>query len=100
MSGVSKHYNISSNGIFTIATVPLVLTGLLIGVDAVNDPSVTIYDSPTAISGDEVIPETPFDASALELKGFVNFKIHCPKGITVKVSTLGTGEVIVYYYVK
>ena len=46
------------------------LTSLFLGLDASNDPQITIYDNAAAASGREIVPTTPYDASALGLNGF------------------------------
>jgi len=75
---------------------PALLFGFLIGTDAVNDPTITVYDN-TAASGKEVVPTNTYDASALGLNGFMpGAGIKCKNGIYV-ANDQGTSEVTVFY---
>ncbi len=80
-----------------VTTKSAVLLGMQIGTDSANDPTVTIYDG-TNNTGNEIVPTTTYDASALGLNGFV-----CPyskrayNGIYVEIACAGAVEVTVDY---
>ena len=77
---------------------PAILCGVLIGTDATEDPTVTIYNS-TDNSGVEVMPTQEFDASALGLNGFTpGYGKSCPLGIYAEISNCsGTCEITIDY---
>ncbi len=67
------------------------LTGLLVGMDNVNDPQITVYDN-TSASGKEIIPTTNLDASAKGFNGFFGgIRIEFSKGCYVLVEDPGGG---------
>ena len=71
--------------------------GFTLGTDGVNDPEVTIFDN-TAASGNEIVPTTTYDASALGLNGMLLANpVHCLNGIHVELSAAGTKEIVIYY---
>ena len=72
------------------------ITGMLVGTDGTNDPTITIDDS-TDGSGTDVVPTTTYDASVLGLNGFMRVLIPCNAGAYITISNLGTGEVVCYY---
>jgi hypothetical protein len=76
--------------------------GFLLGTDAQNDPSITIYDG-IDNDGEKIIPTCKYDAGALGLNGALlseKVSIECSQGIYVEISTTGTCEVIVIYTPK
>ena len=71
--------------------------GFTLGTDGINDPTVTLYDN-TAASGDEIVPTTTYDASALGLNGMLlGNPLYCANGIYVELSAAGTKEIVIYY---
>lgn len=94
----SKHYLITANGTYLIHTGFTVLSGYWVGTDAATDVVVTIYNDITAAAANMIIPPTPHDAAKQVPMGFVDFPIECPNGLTVKVATIGTGGVTVFWY--
>ena len=71
--------------------------GFTLGTDGVNDPTVTLYDN-TAASGNEIVPTTTYDASALGLSGMLlGHAVYCRNGIYVELSAVGTKEIVIYY---
>jgi len=95
MVGIPVKFSVSG----IIYGSPCVFIGFLLGVDGVNDPTITFYNGTTVIGDGEVFPTTPFDASTLDPKGFMpgGMEIDCPNGLYVQVSaTMGTGEAIAY----
>ena len=94
---VGKAIKFSVSGV--IFSGPCVFMGFLLGVDGVNDPTVTFYNGTSAVPDAEVFPTTPFDASTLDPKGFMpgNLEIDCPDGLFAQVSaTMGGGEAVAY----
>lgn len=90
-----KSIKLTSSGI--AYTGECLLTGMLLGMDKVNDPSITIYDG-TDATGDEVVPTNDYDASALGLNGYMASKPdHCKTGIYVDITCAGTVEVVIKY---
>ena len=76
----------------TITSSSAVLAGMQIGTDSANDPTITVYDG-TDNTGNEIVPTTTYDASALGLNGFVaSYKKRAYNGIFVEVS-IGAGAV-------
>lgn len=72
---------------------PSFFYGFLIGMDAANDPTITIYDvgTSTVAGSSAVVPSNSYDASALNLNGFTSpMRIHCSNGIAVEC-VLGAG---------
>ena len=73
------------------------ILGMLIGMDGVNDPTITVYDG-LDNSGEVKIPTSTYDASALGLNGVEkSYLLRCATGIYVEISGLGSGEVVIYY---
>lgn len=85
-----------------ITASALVLTGaglfrgILIGTDGVNDPVVTVFDNIEA-SGEEIIPTTTFDASALGLNGVTGLNRYVQNGIYILIACVGAVEVVPEY---
>jgi hypothetical protein len=81
----------------TIITKSAVLLGMQVGTDSANDPTITVYDGINN-GGNEIVPTTTYDASALGLNGFV-----CPyskkaySGIYVEITCAGSVEVTIDY---
>ena len=75
-----------------------VIYGFLLGMDGVNDPTITIYSN-TTNSGLEVVPTNTFDASALGVNGVIlpSSGIRCSKGIYVEITCSGSCEVTIFY---
>lgn len=69
--------------------------GFLLGMDGVNDPTITVYDNASTASGDEIIPTNTYDASALGLNGvmFPGLGRICKNGIYIEITCAGTVEV-------
>ena len=86
---------VSSSQIITSNSATL--AGMQLGTDGVNDPTVTIYDG-TTNAGNEIVPTTTYDASALGLSGFVGaYDKKAYNGIYVEISGAGSVEVTVDY---
>jgi len=86
---------ITSSQIITSASA--VLSGMQIGTDSANDPTITVYDG-TDNTGNEIVPTTTYDASALGLNGFVaSYEKKAYNGIYVEISTAGSVEVTIDY---
>ena len=75
-----------------------VLLDVLLGMDAANDPAVSIFDG-TSSSGTEVLPTNTYDASKLGLNGVIwSFARKMDTGIYVLISlAAGDVEVVVGY---
>jgi len=74
------------------------LYGFLLGMDGVNNATVTVYNNASAASGDEVVPTNEYDASALGLQGFMAgvLPIECRNGIYVDVSGSNVEVVVLF----
>ena len=83
-------------GLVTITSDYARLAGVRISGDMVNDFQITIYDS-TAATGNQLMPTTYIDASAMGMDGFVSpYKISYPrksknKGMCLQVLATGGG---------
>ena len=65
------------------------------GTDGSNDVTVTVYDNPSAASGNELIPTHVIDASALGLNGVALYKSKEAKtGVYVEITTAGTAKIV------
>lgn len=90
-----KSIKLTSSGI--AYTGESLLTGMLLGMDKVNDPEITVYDG-LDNTGEELIPTNDYDASALGLNGAMfGFADKCKTGIYVEITCAGTVEVIIKY---
>ena len=74
--------------------------GMVLGVDGVNNPTVTVYDNNEASFGNGmIVPTQEFDATELRLNGllfgdkWINFK----KGLYVVISCAGVVRVTIYH---
>lgn len=77
----------------SITTDRAVLAGMQLGTDSLNDPTITVYDGADN-SGNEIVPTTTYDASALGLNGFVaSYDKKAYNGIYVEISGAGAVEV-------
>ena len=95
MLEILRHKKLSASGI--IYSGPCVLGGILIGTDAANDPTITVFDA-VAAAGNEVIPTNQYDASVLGLNGAtIPIAVKCVNGIYVQITTGGSCEVTVFY---
>lgn len=94
MEQVAEAKKVTASGIAFSADC--VLKNLLIGMDKLNDPEITVYEG-TDNSGDEKVPTNTYDASALGLNGAVNLNVRCHGGIYVEISCSGTVEVSVHF---
>ena len=76
-----------------------VLMSLLIGTDGVNDPVVAIHDDVDGdTAGNEILPSSTYDASALGINGVVlKFAKEFTTGLYVKLANMGSGAVVVDY---
>ena len=84
---------ISSSQIIT--SLSAALHGMQIGTDGVNDPTVTVYDG-VDNTGNEIVPTTTYDASALGISGFVAaYAKRAYSGIFVEISGAGAVEVTI-----
>jgi len=76
---------------------PVLFFGFLIGSDAVNDPTITLYDNVKA-SGKELVPTNQYDASVLGLNGAMpGAGVLCASGIYADISCAGACEITVYF---
>jgi len=93
---IAKAIKFTASGI--LFNGPCVLSGFLLGVDGVTDPTITFYNGTSALANAEVMPTTEFDASTLDPKGFMpgGMEIDCPNGLYVDVATIGSGEGVAY----
>lgn len=90
-----KSIKLTSSGI--AYTGECLLTGMLLGMDKVNDPSITVYDG-LDNSGNEIVPTNDYDASTLNLNGYMASKPDlCKTGIYVEITCAGTVEVVIKY---
>ncbi len=86
---------VSSSQIITSNSA--VLMGMQVGTDGVNDPTITVYDG-VDNSGNEIVPTTTYDASALGISGFVAaYAKRAYNGIYVEISGTGAVEVTIDY---
>jgi hypothetical protein len=93
---VSQPKTIDSPGIVT--SNPAVCTGVLIGMDGVNDiTDLTAYAN-NAASGPEVLPTNPYEADYKGLNGALNMRVICNDGIYVDWTSAGSVEVTVHFY--
>ena len=76
-----------------------VLMSVLIGTDGVNDPVVAIHDDVDGdTAGNEILPSSTYDASALGINGVVfKFAKKYSTGLYVKIANIGSGAVVVDY---
>ena len=89
------HKKLSASGL--IISGPCVFGGFLLGTDAVNDPTVTVFDNITN-AGDEIVPTSEYDASIKGLNGAsLQNPIRCDNGIYVEITTSGVCEVTAFY---
>jgi hypothetical protein len=79
-----------------VYTGPCIFHGFLLGTDGVNDPTITVYNNISA-AGEEVVPTTVFDASALGLNGVSGMYALCTIGIYIEIASAGTCEAVVQY---
>lgn len=75
---------------------PCIFQGFVLGTDGTNDPTITLYNN-VAASGQEVVPTTTYDASALGLNGATGFHQWCDTGLYIAITCAGTVEVSVQY---
>ena len=74
-----------------------VFLGFLIGMDAINDATITIYDN-TSGTGEEIVPTNTYDASAIGLNGWSPaVPIRVRNGLYINISCSGTCEVTPFY---
>ncbi|PNX45287.1 MAG: hypothetical protein BV459_09005 [Thermoplasmata archaeon M11B2D] len=73
--------------------------GFRVGMDAANDPTITLYDNASTGSGLEVEPTNTYDATALGANGAnMGVGVLCENGITGTVAiAAGSCEITVYY---
>jgi hypothetical protein len=83
----------------TVSSDPAVLVGLLIATDGSNSPTVTAYnDTDAATAANKITPPVVVDSSSQEFVGFFPaMPIRCRSALHVAVSTLGSGEVMVFW---
>lgn len=95
---MNEHVNVMTvSSSQAVASVRSILFGLQVGMDAINDPTITVYDG-TDNTGNEIVPTTTYDASALGLNGFTaSYAKKAYNGIYVEISCAGTVEVTVDY---
>ena len=94
-----KHLDFSATADKVAVNTACHLWGFLVGCDGSNDPTISVYDNATTASGNELLPTTTYDASALGLNGVsLPAAVMASNGITVSV-TLGSGtcEVVVLF---
>lgn len=98
-SFLRKNITITAKPVNTISLSSLILTGeglflgFLIGTDAVNDPTITIYDN-TEASGEEIVPTNTYDASLYGLNGWSpSVPVEVANGIYVEITCAGACEV-------
>jgi hypothetical protein len=92
-----KFIELDASGV--VSDEPCYVSGIHIGVDEVNDPTITLYDNPAAAAGDKIMPTTKFDAAALGINGFEKaLAVYCPNGCYYELS-IGAGacESTVFY---
>jgi hypothetical protein len=89
-----RHKKLTESGL--VISGKCVIGAVLIGMDGTNDQEITGYDN-TAESGDEVLPTTTYDASALGLNGYTGPPVECENGFYLGISGAGTREVVVFY---
>ena len=94
LKDVVESTKLSSSAI--VVTGKCNLAAMLLGTDGVNDPVVTVYDG-TDNTGEEVVPTTTYDASALGLSGYMGKLLLCDTGIYVEITCAGTVEVVIHY---
>jgi len=93
--GVVVSKKLSASGM--IFTGESILSHMLLGTDGVNDPTITIYDG-TDNTGEEIVPTTTYDSSALGLNGFtLTHVLEFIIGIYVEITCSGTVEVCCGY---
>lgn len=90
------HVKITATG--AVKSEVCLFGGVLIGHDFINNPIITIYDN-TAASGEEMLPTTKYDASALNLNGFVLAPpgMIAKIGIYAEITTAGTCEITILF---
>lgn len=79
-----------------VYTGPCIFTGILLGMDGLWDPTITVYDSLSA-SGNEIMPTCTFDSSAMGMNGATGMFQYCSNGIYVEITCTGTVEVKIMY---
>jgi hypothetical protein len=67
-------------------------------MDGANDPTITVYDNAAAASGEELVPSTDYDASALGLNGAWGPSVLATSGIYIEITCAGACEVTVLYH--
>ena len=95
MTEIVKPKKLGASGI--IYTGKSFLATLLIGMDEINDPVVTVYDG-IDNTGEELIPTNKYDADAFGINGVVlTYMVECWTGIYVEITCQGTVEVVIHY---
>lgn len=100
---IATKIDFSGTGKKTAVSFPCVFYGFLLGMDAANDPTVTVYDcgSTDTISGKtEIVPSNTYDATALGLNGvMLGVPLTCSYGVTLETSFTAGGacEITVYH---
>ena len=89
MEEVSYAIKFTATGIVTAG--PVILKSMLLSLDGVNDPFVTFYNGQSVLIGQEVVPGNNYDASRLDLNGFINLNVNCNNGIYVLIGGAGIG---------
>ena len=74
----------------------VILDGILIGTDAVNDPTITAYDGESA-AGVECLPTAAQPATEKGWFGVTKYNCLCNDGIHVVIAGAGSVEVIVLW---
>lgn len=96
MEEVSYAIRFTASGIVTAESV--ILKSLLLGLDGATDPFITIYNAQVISIGNEAVPGNTYDASRLDLNGFIDLNVNCNNGIYVLIggAGIGTGYGICY----
>lgn len=73
------------------------LFSFLVGIDAVNDPIIAIYDDTDgATPGNQIVPSTTYDASILGINGAVfTVSKRFTTGLYVAIANIGTGSIVI-----
>ena len=83
----------AASGIVTRADA--FLCGMQLGVDGINDATITVYHGQSAVQGNELIPTTIFDGTKKGLHGVaLPFEKDSPGGMYIEITCAGSVEVV------
>lgn len=96
MQQTAQSSGLLNAGITSIYNGRGVLSGIMVITDNVNTATVTVFDNPSAASGNVLARCSATTTTGANSLAFVT-PVRCDNGITVQVTGTGTPQAIVYF---